>query len=167
MKLFWHIENLKWQGQNKFVENLFISFLFRISWIHSKLFFESIDLYVLRMLNQPLNQIIKIFRDETFKKATHIYNCKFNETFVLFLRGATSPFYNIQISPPSLISSKENLKKNNIILWKMLVNFLKNLFASEPMNNQRITNAKRILMTVFLPLQRSQKIVFFIFLREL
>lgn len=43
----------------------------------------------------------------------------------------------------------------------MLVNFLKNLFGNEPVNNQKITNAKRVLVTVFLPLQKSQKIVFF------
>lgn len=38
IKFFWHIENLKWQGQ--IIENLFISFLFWINWIHSKLFWK-------------------------------------------------------------------------------------------------------------------------------
>lgn len=38
IKFFWHIENLKWQGQ--IIENLFISFLFWINWIHLKLFWK-------------------------------------------------------------------------------------------------------------------------------
>lgn len=87
---------------------------------------------------------------------------------LFFFGGLQFPFLQYQISLPSL--SNENLKKKKKIMYsskKMLVNFLKNLFGNEPVNNQKITNAKRVLVTVFLPLQKSQKIVFSIFLCEL